>query len=103
MSKKLLSFAFSGALLVLGGLPVLAQQEPPRQQQEQPAKSAAQVFASLDSNRDGKLSQAEFSRIFEMEGNTDATAQEKAQAFKTWDADGDGAVSKAEFTARYDR
>ena len=93
MSKTLLTLAFVGALFVFGGLPAFAQQE----------KSAAEVFAALDSNRDGKLSQAEFSRIFEMEGNSDASAQEKQQAFKAWDADGDGAISKAEFTAKYEK
>jgi Ca2+-binding EF-hand superfamily protein len=93
MSKTLLTLAFVGALLAFGGLPAFAQQE----------KSAAEVFAALDSNRDGKLSQAEFSRIFEMEGNSDASAQEKQQAFKAWDADGDGAISKAEFTAKYEK
>jgi Ca2+-binding EF-hand superfamily protein len=91
MSKKLLTFAFAAALLQVGALPVMAQEE----------TTPAQAFAALDSNRDGKLSQAEFNRIFEMEGNADASAQEKQQAFKAWDSDGDGSVSKAEFTAKY--
>jgi Ca2+-binding EF-hand superfamily protein len=93
MSTNVLTVAFAAALLVFGGLSAFAQEE----------KSAADVFAALDSNRDGKLSQAEFSRIFEMEGNTNASAQEKQQAFKAWDSDGDGAISKAEFTAKYEK
>jgi Ca2+-binding EF-hand superfamily protein len=91
MSKKLLSLMFGTALLLFSGLPVIAQE----------AKSADQAFAALDTNKDGKLSQAEFNRLFEMEGKADASAQQKQQEFQAWDADGDGSVSKAEFTAKY--
>ena len=91
MSKKVLTLTFAAALLLFGALPVIAQE----------AKSADQTFAALDSNKDGKLSQAEFNRLLEMEGKSNASAQEKQQEFKSWDADGDGAVSKAEFTAKY--
>jgi Ca2+-binding EF-hand superfamily protein len=91
MSKTLLTLTFAVGLLLAAGLPASAQE----------AKSADQAFAALDSNRDGKLSQAEFSGLFEMEGKSDASAQEKQQQFKAWDTDGDGSVSKAEFAAKY--
>lgn len=53
--------------------------------------AAAQVFAQLDANRDGKLSQAEFT------AHPDLTEE----VFKSWDADGDKSISKAEFTANF--
>jgi Ca2+-binding EF-hand superfamily protein len=93
MSKTLLTFA--ATLVLLGGLPLIAQEA------AQGESSAIQTFAALDANKDGKLSQAEFNRIFEMEGKSDASAQEKQQEFKAWDSDGDGSVSKAEFSAKY--
>jgi Ca2+-binding EF-hand superfamily protein len=93
MTKTLLTFA--AALVLLGGLPLIAQEA------AQGGDSANQAFTALDANKDGKLSQAEFNRIFEMEGKSDASAQEKQQEFKAWDSDGDGSVSKAEFTAKY--
>ena len=91
MTKVLLTLTFVVGLVLLGGLPATAQE----------ANSADQAFTALDANKDGKLSPAEFNRLFEMEGKSDASAQEKQQQFKAWDADGDGAVSKAEFTAKY--
>ena len=101
MSKTLLTLMVAATLLLVGGLPLIAQEAQPQQAQAQGAKSADQTFATLDSNKDGKLSQAEFNRLIEMEGKADASAQEKQQEFKAWDADGDGSVSKAEFTAKY--
>jgi hypothetical protein len=112
MSKKLLTLTFAVALLLFTGLAVAQQpqpgqpgqapgQQPGAQAQAQGAKSADQTFTTLDANKDGKLSQAEFGRLFEMEGKANASAQEKQEEFKSWDADGDGSVSKAEFTARY--
>lgn len=91
MTKTLLTLAFAVGLLLASALPAAAQE----------ARSVDQIFAALDSNKDGKLSQAEFNRLFEMEGDSDASAQEKQQLFKAWDTDGDGSVSKAEFTAKY--
>jgi Ca2+-binding EF-hand superfamily protein len=94
MGKRFFSFLFAAAMLVaLSGLPASAQ--------ESQAGNADKAFASLDSNKDGKLSQAEFGRLFEMEGNASASPQQKQEEFKAWDADGDGSVSKAEFTAKY--
>ena len=47
--------------------------------------------AQLDANRDGKLTQTEFT------AHPDLTAE----VFKKWDADGDKSISKAEFMANY--
>ena len=57
----------------------------------QTPSGAEQLFAQLDANRDGQLSQAEFT------AHPDMTAE----MFKTFDADGDKSVSKAEFIAQY--
>ena len=67
MSKALLSLTLAAALMFAAGLPVAAQQ---------PDASGDKAFASLDSDKDGKLTQAEFGKLFEMEGKT-ATDQEK--------------------------
>lgn len=106
MSKNLLTLMVAATLLLAAGLPVIAQEAQPQeaqpqQAQAQGAKTADQTFTTLDANKDGKLSQAEFNRLIEMEGKADASAQEKQQEFKAWDADSDGSVSKAEFTAKY--
>jgi Ca2+-binding EF-hand superfamily protein len=93
MSKQFLSLLVGAVMLVLlSGLPASAQES---------GSDADKTFASLDGNKDGKLSQAEFNRLYEMQGKADTSAQQKQQEFKTWDADGDGSVSKAEFTAKY--
>jgi Ca2+-binding EF-hand superfamily protein len=89
--KAIVSLLMIGAFLVLVGLPVSGQQP----------KDAEATFAALDANKDGKLSQAEFYRLFETEGKADASPQEKQNEFKAWDADGDGSISKAEFAAKY--
>lgn len=54
-------------------------------------QGAEQVFAQLDSDRDGKLSQTEFAAL------PDSTAE----TFKAWDSDGDKSISKSEFLANY--
>lgn len=91
MNKIFLSLALAGALLTLGGVPMAAQE----------TQGADEVFKALDNNKDGKLSQGEFYRLFDMQGETTATSDEKEKQFKSWDADGDGSVSKAEFDAKY--
>ena len=91
MTKALLSLTLGGALLIAGSLPVAAQD------QTDPG-SGDKTFASLDADNDGKLTAAEFGKLYEMEGKK-ATDQEKQNEFKAWDADGDGSVSKAEFSA----
>lgn len=90
MTKTILTLLLAGALLTVGHLPAAPQDS-----------KADQVFASLDANQDGALSQAEFNKLFEMEGQQTVSDQEKQSTFKAWDADGDGAISKAEFSAKY--
>jgi hypothetical protein len=105
MGKRFLSLMF-GIALTLGGV-AMAQQEPapqsPDQGPGQESRGADQVFAALDTNKDGKVSENEFTRLFEMEGQASASAQEKQQEFKSWDTDSDGSISKAEFAAKYGR
>ena len=81
MHKLLGSITLAAALFV--GAPLL-----PGQAQDDPA---SQLFAQLDSNKDGKLSQTEFT------SHPDLTAD----VFKAWDADKDGSISKAEFVKNY--
>ena len=90
MTKALLSLMLAGALAIVGALPVAAQ--------DQPDASGDKTFASLDADNDGKLTAAEFGKLYEMEGKK-ATDQEKQKEFTAWDADADGSVSKAEFNA----
>lgn len=92
MTKALLSLMLGGALTIAAALPVAAQ--------DQPDPSGDRTFASLDADNDGKLTAAEFGKLYEMEGKK-ATDQEKQKEFTAWDADGDGSVSKAEFSAIY--
>jgi Ca2+-binding EF-hand superfamily protein len=91
MTKKLLALVFASGLFVMGGLPAVAQD----------SNKADEAFAALDANTDGKLSQAEFETLFEMQGVQNASAQDKQNEFKAWDADSDGSISKAEFSAKY--
>ena len=57
----------------------------------QTPSGAEQLFAQLDANQDGKLSQAEFT----------ADPGLTADMFKSYDANGDKSVSKDEFLAAY--
>ena len=92
MTKTAFGFLLTGALLLSGGLPVSAQDD---------SQKAAEVFAALDANKDGRLSQTEFDRLFAMQGEANVSAQDKQNEFKAWDADGDQSISGAEFTAKY--
>jgi Ca2+-binding EF-hand superfamily protein len=67
----------------------------------QEAKPVDELFAKLDENKDEKLSEAEFDRLFEIAGKANTPAQEKRNEFKAWDADGDAFVSKSEFQAKH--
>jgi Ca2+-binding EF-hand superfamily protein len=95
MKKAILSMAVMGLLSTTGFLASAQQQEREKPKQGQ-QMTAADVFARLDADRDGKLSEAEFSRA-----NASASAQEKKEQFSEWDADGDSSISKGEFTAKY--
>ncbi|MCB1019750.1 MAG: EF-hand domain-containing protein [Acidobacteria bacterium] len=81
MHKLLGSITLAAALFA--GVPSL-----PGQASEDPA---GQLFAQLDSNKDGKLTQSEFTALPDL----------TAELFKAWDADKDGAISKAEFVKNY--
>ena len=72
---SLTAFAFG-----VSPAPALAQQTP-----------AERTFAQLDADRDGKLSQSEFT------AHPDLTTDQ----FSSWDSDGDKSISKAEFTANF--
>ena len=91
MSKKYFGFVLVTVFLLLGGLSAIAQD----------SQQADDAFARLDTNKDAKLNQTEFDRLFAMRGETSVSAQEKQSEFKAWDADGDGSISKAEFSAKY--
>ena len=81
--KKLLTTMTLAAMSA--SLPLFAQSNPAG------GDDAAQMFAQLDTNKDGKLSQSEFA------GMPDGTAE----TFKAWDTDGDNAISQDEFAAKY--
>jgi len=78
---KLLTTMSLAALFV--GLPFASAQTPP--------DGAERLFTQLDADRDGKLSQAEFT------AHPDLTAE----MFSSYDSDGDKSVSKAEFVAAF--
>ena len=92
MKKAIISFSLAGALMLFG-LPLIAQQA-------DSADASEQVFASLDSNRDGKLDKAEFSKLLD-QGGQQTSDQDKDNEFKAWDANADGSISKEEFKANY--
>ena len=90
MIKTLLSTLLATGILVMAtGLPAAAQEK-----KEQAA--ADQVFASLDTNMDGKLSEAEFGQA--LQGGSE---EQKKQAFAKWDTNGDKSISMEEFKANY--
>jgi hypothetical protein len=111
MKKALFGLALMG-LLTSAAFAAPAQQEdrptqpqrqqpgqpgqPGQQQQQQQPMSPDEVFARLDADRDGKLTEAEFARA-----QAGGSAQEKKQQFSEWDSNGDGAISKEEFTAKH--
>lgn len=92
MKKAIISTSLAGALMLFG-LPLTAQQA-------DSADPSEQVFAGLDSDRDGKLSQAEFSKMLDQNGQQ-VSDQDKENEFKAWDANTDGSISKEEFKANY--
>lgn len=92
MKKAIISCSLAGALMLFG-LPLIAQQA-------DSADPSEQIFASLDSDRDGKLTKTEFSKMLD-QGGQQASDQDKDNEFKAWDANADGSISKEEFKANY--
>jgi len=69
------------ALVVgMSGLPLSGQ-----------SPTADQVFAQLDTDKDGNLSQTEFGAHPDLQG----------EKFADWDANRDGSLSKGEFAAKF--
>ena len=109
MTNSILKIAFGG--LIAAGLMAYGQQaqdnpQPVQQQEKQTqpatpagapkAQTADQVFASLDTNKDGKLSQEEFAKLFR-----DAKVSDVQAEFAKWDKNGDKSISMEEFKAGY--
>ena len=95
--------ALSG--LVAAGMLAYGQQpqnNPPQPQTQTPAdapkqpQTAEQVFAALDMNHDGKLSQEEFAKLFR-----DAKVSDVQEEFARWDTNGDKNLTLDEFKAGY--
>ena len=104
--------AFGG--LIAAGMLAYAQQpqdNPEPQPQQQPATqpqtqtpsaapkqapSAETVFAALDTDHDGKLSQEEFAKLFR-----EAKISDVQEEFARWDKNGDNNLSMEEFKASY--
>jgi len=102
MKRAFLSMALVGLLTTTGFVASAQQQEQEREQpqQQQPQQgqqmSGDEVFARLDADRDGKLSEAEFAQA-----HAGASDQEKKQQFAAWDSNRDKSISKEEFAAKY--
>ena len=109
MTNSILRIAFGS--LVAAGLMAYGQQpqdnpQPVQEQQKQAqpatpagapqAQSADQVFAALDANKDGKLSQEEFAKLVR-----DAKVSDDQTEFVKWDKNGDKSISMEEFKAGY--
>ena len=71
------------------------QTQSPAQAPKQPA-SAETVFASLDTNHDGKISQEEFAKLFR-----DAKVSDLQAEFARWDKNSDKSLTMDEFKASY--
>lgn len=109
MTNSILRIAVGS--LVAAGLMAYGQQpqnnpQPVQQQEKQAqpqtptgapqAQSADQVFAALDTNKDGKLSQDEFAKLFR-----DAKVSDVQTEFAKWDKNADKSISMDEFKAGY--
>ena len=113
MTHLVLRIALGG--LVAAGMLAYGQQpqenpQQPQQQQSQPQtqpqsqtpaqapkpQSAEEVFAALDTNHDGKLSQEEFAKLFRDAKEADVKAE-----FARWDKNGDNSLTMDEFKASY--
>jgi hypothetical protein len=110
MTNSILKMAFGG--LIAAGVTAYGQQpqdnpQPAQQQEKQtqpqtPAgalqqpQSAEQVFAALDTNKDGKLSPDEFGKLFR-----DAKVSDVQAEFAKWDKNGDKSITMEEFKAGF--
>ena len=104
MNKAFVSAILMGLLTATGFVAYAQKQEQAQsrqqqQQQQQPAQgqsSVDEVFDRLDTDHDGKLTEAEFTRA-----HAGSSAQEVKARFAEIDANGDKSISKQEFTAKY--
>ena len=109
MTNSILKMAFGG--LIVAGAMAYGQQpqenpQPVQQQEKQTqpptpagapkAQSADQVFAALDTNKDGKLSPEEFGKLFR-----DAKVSDVQAEFAKWDKNGDKNITMEEFKAGF--
>jgi len=103
MTNLICRITLSG--LVAAGTLAYGQQppaNPPQSPSQTPAdapkqpQTAEQVFAALDANHDGKLSQDEFAKLFR-----DAKVSDVQAEFARWDKNGDKNLTMEEFKAGY--
>jgi hypothetical protein len=97
MTKALLTLALMGLLATAAQVSSAQQEEAAQQPGQEQRPSGDDVFTGLDNDRDGMLTEEEFSRAFA----PTATDDDKKKMFTTWDTDGDNKISKQEFLAKY--
>jgi Ca2+-binding EF-hand superfamily protein len=97
MTKALVTLALMGLLASAAQVSSAQQEEAAQQPGQEQRPSGDDVFTGLDTDRDGMLTEEEFSRAFA----PTATDDDKKKMFTTWDTDGDNKISKQEFLAKY--
>lgn len=94
--SKWLAVAFlSAGVLLLGG----DQAEAKAKAKAKKGNNSSAVFAKLDTNGDGKLSQEEFAKGMNAKKGKAAKGKKAAGIFAKLDANNDGFLSKSEFAA----
>lgn len=111
---KTLIFAAAAFALITGAATAQDRPQPPNPDldhdgkvtlsefKKMEAQRGARMFARLDANKDGKITQAEFDAAPRREpqaGETPRPPGMRGRFFQMMDANGDGAVSKAEMQA----